>query len=190
MSFEVRINGQRVWSTDRQVTRIAMQGNRGEIGAAGIGPADGVVDLFVQEVAPGGPLRLDQVEAAQQAFIRDVAEGTETGTGTYTPAADANKQLQGDPPQRGEDIPPGGPNVGEAPELVRNLPEHTPTGASRNEDGSVDTSELETGTSDPRVNPAEAEAHTEDGSVVVDGDQGDDDTGTTGENPDSEFKLQ
>lgn len=150
--FELRINGQRVWSSERQVTRVSMQSGRGEIGAAGISPADGVIDIFVEEVAPGGPPRLDQVEEAQARLLADVAEGTETGSIGYTPANDANKPMQG-VQERNADVPPGGPDVGDAPELLANRPESLPTGSVLNEDGSVDTGVLDEGTSDPRVNP-------------------------------------
>lgn len=133
--FELRVNGQRVWSSKRQVTRLSVQSGRGEIGASGIGPDDGVIDVFIEEVAPAGPARLDQVEESQRQAVAATPSGLETGTAGYTPAKGANKEVQGvnlDP-----DAPAGGPDVGDEPSLVRNRPETSPTGVAYNEDGTV-----------------------------------------------------
>lgn len=114
MSFEVRINGQTVWKTERQVEKIAMQSGRGEIGAAGIAPTDGVIDVLVTEVPTGGPLRLDQVENAARQANRERLEGTDLGavrSENYNPPEDANKLVQGEHTyQVDNDRPePGGP---------------------------------------------------------------------------------
>lgn len=99
MAFEVRVNGEKVWGTDDRVVRISGQSARGELFASGIAPTDGVVDFFVEfAVSPGVP-RLDEIEDAKQAAIREVPEGTPTGTAPYEPAADANK-----PGQTSEDL--------------------------------------------------------------------------------------
>lgn len=146
MAFQLRINGQQVWTSERQVTRISMQSGRGEIGAAGISPQDGVIDIFVEEVSPGGPLRLDEVERARDESIRATDEGTEVGSPAYAPPTDANKPHQGVPSR---DVPAGGPDIGEKPDFVQNRPETSPTGSTLNPDGSVAVGVNETGLEGP-----------------------------------------
>jgi len=99
MAFEVRVNGEKVWGTEDRVVRISGQSARGEMFAAGIAPTDGVVDLFVEYGVSAGAPRLDEIEEAKQAFIREVPEGTLTGNAPYEPAEDANK-----PGQTSEDL--------------------------------------------------------------------------------------
>ena len=99
MTYEVRVNGEKVWSTDNRVVRISGQSARGEMFAAGIADTDGVVDLFVEEAVSAGTPRLDEIDDMKQAAIRSVPEGTIVGTPPYEPAADANK-----PGQTSEDL--------------------------------------------------------------------------------------
>lgn len=133
--FQLRINGQQVWTSERQVTRIAMQSDRGEIGSAGLAPTDGVIDIFIEEVQPGGPVRLDEIERARDEFVRNTPEGTTVGLPSYAPDTDANKPTQGVPSR---DAEAGGPNVGDKPELLANRPEVSPTGSTLNADGAVE----------------------------------------------------
>ena len=115
--FELRVNGKAVWKSERQVTNVSLQSHRGEAGSLGIAD-EGVVDVVVTEVPLGGPLRLDQHEAALRQFERErVPAGSDQSSMTgfnYQPAADANKLTQGnlsyqtDPDNNPE---PGAPSI-------------------------------------------------------------------------------
>jgi hypothetical protein len=184
VAFELRINGQRVWSSERQVTRISMQSGRGEIGAAGISPTDGVVDIFIEEVSPGGPVRLDELDRARDEAIRDVDEGTQVGAPTYAPPLDANRLTQGTPSR---DVPAGGPDVGEKPDFVQNRPETSPTGSTLKADGSVDvtpTNEVQPSADDSDEVRTGGEAIVgETPSETAAGDQGQGNVNAGGNNP-------
>lgn len=79
MPFTLRVNGEDVWSTDLQVEQVSLQSARGEAGRIGIS-TEGVVDVIVAEVAPGGPRRLDHVENAERRATREaVGEGDARG---------------------------------------------------------------------------------------------------------------
>lgn len=71
MPFSVRYRGQIILTVDEQVTAVRVQSARGETSATGISPDEGVVDLVLDLVAPGGPVRLDQLEMAQRQFLQD-----------------------------------------------------------------------------------------------------------------------
>jgi hypothetical protein len=80
MPFSVRYQGETILTVDEQVTRVAIQTARGETGAAGISPDEGVIDLVLDLVPPGGPVRLDQLEMAQRRALQDRSpEGTVVG---------------------------------------------------------------------------------------------------------------
>lgn len=97
MSFQLRVNGQVVWKSERQVTRVALQSGRGESGFIGISN-EGVVDVVVSETPVGGPMLLDHVEAAAIKAYRDsIPEGADSVSNTsdrYVPSEDANKGIQ------------------------------------------------------------------------------------------------
>jgi hypothetical protein len=76
--MEIRINGEKVWDTDEQVTGVAVQSARGELYRAGIS-TEGVLDLRVDVVRPGDPPRLDQVEAQQRRETAARVEGQVSG---------------------------------------------------------------------------------------------------------------
>lgn len=80
MPFTVRYRGEPILTVDEQVTAIRVQSARGETSATGISPDEGVVDLVLDLVAPGGPVRLDQLEMAQRQALQDRSpEGTIVG---------------------------------------------------------------------------------------------------------------
>lgn len=100
--FELRVNGEPVWRSERQVTQVSMMTDRGEAGRAGVDLATGVVDIVVTEVSPSGPMRLDQLEnlERQQNAERMSSEGASQGfvsPENYQPQSDANKPGQGNP---------------------------------------------------------------------------------------------
>lgn len=74
MTFKLRLDGKEIASVDEQVLSVRLQTARGETAATGIAPNEGVVDIILEKVAPGGPIRLDQLEARQMQEIRDRAE--------------------------------------------------------------------------------------------------------------------
>lgn len=69
--FVLRLDGEIIATTDELVTGIRVQTARGEVSAVGLAPNEGVVDIILDRVAPGGPLRLDQIEAQALQDIRD-----------------------------------------------------------------------------------------------------------------------
>lgn len=80
MVFSLRLDGEIIATVDEQVTGVRVMTARGESSATGIAPHEGVVDIILDKVAPGGPPRLDQIEAAQLQAIRDRSqEGMRVG---------------------------------------------------------------------------------------------------------------
>lgn len=80
MPFSLRLDGEVIATVDEQVTAVRVMTARGESSATGIAPHEGVVDIILDRVAPGGPPRLDQIEAAQLQAIRDRSqEGMRVG---------------------------------------------------------------------------------------------------------------
>lgn len=71
MPFTVRYQGEPILTVDEQVTAVRVQTARGETSATGITPDEGVIDLVLDLVAPGGPIRLDQLEMAQRQALQD-----------------------------------------------------------------------------------------------------------------------
>jgi hypothetical protein len=74
MPFSLRLDGEVIASVDEQVTGVRVMTARGESSATGIAPHEGVVDIILDKVAPGGPPRLDQIEAQALQAIRDRSE--------------------------------------------------------------------------------------------------------------------
>lgn len=78
--FVLRVNGETVATTDEQVIGIRVQTARGEVWSGGLAPNEGVADIILDCVAPGGPRRLDQIEGQAMQDIRDRAvEGQSIG---------------------------------------------------------------------------------------------------------------
>lgn len=75
MTFDLRLDGDVIATVDEQVTAVRLQTSRGETAAMGVAPHEGVVDIILDRVAPGGPPRLDQIEAMNMQAIRDRAQG-------------------------------------------------------------------------------------------------------------------
>ncbi len=69
--LDVRLDGEVIATIEEQALAVRIQTSRGETSATGLGPDDGVIDLIIDRVAPGGPPRLDQLEAAQMQALRD-----------------------------------------------------------------------------------------------------------------------
>jgi len=70
MAFEVRVNGQPVHKEEAQVIGVSLQSARGEMYKAGIS-TEGVIDVRLETVQPGGNIRLDQLDAARAAWDRE-----------------------------------------------------------------------------------------------------------------------
>lgn len=68
--FVVRLDGEPIFQTDEQVIGCRLMTSRGEAAAIGLSQSDGVVDIVLDRVAPGGPVRLDQLEAQANLDIR------------------------------------------------------------------------------------------------------------------------
>lgn len=115
MGFVLRVNGEPVKEFTGQVIKVSMHTARGEAGSIGIS-TEGVVDIRVEEVASGGNLRLDQLEAASARFRNEIV--SELATGTPPPVSDptmsARQAIQDDT------LRPGGPN----PELNQQIGAH------------------------------------------------------------------
>lgn len=69
--FVVRLDGEPIFSTDEQVIGCRLMTSRGEAAAIGLSQSDGVVDIVLDRVHPGGPVRLDQLEAQANLDIRE-----------------------------------------------------------------------------------------------------------------------
>lgn len=78
--LDVRLDGEVIATIEEQALAVRIQTSRGETSATGLGPDDGVIDLIIDRVPPGGPPRLDQLEAQTMQDIRDRSpEGTVIG---------------------------------------------------------------------------------------------------------------
>lgn len=91
--FSIRLDGKVIASVDEQVTALRVQTARGEASVLGISD-EGVVDIILDKVAPGGPVRLDQLEAFQAQQIRERGrEGVLVGQPRHEVVAPAQGQL-------------------------------------------------------------------------------------------------
>jgi hypothetical protein len=109
--FEVRVNGETVHQEAAQVIGISLMSARGELYHGGIS-TEGVVDVVLDLVHAGDPLRLDQLEAAQAKTAAAIVENEVTGSTPWVPSEGMTaKQKIGDSTTR-----PGGD--GEADEFV------------------------------------------------------------------------
>lgn len=78
--LDVRLDGEVIATIEEQALAVRIQTSRGETSATGLGPDDGVIDIIIDRVAPGGPMRLDQAEAQVLQDLRDrTPEGSIVG---------------------------------------------------------------------------------------------------------------
>lgn len=77
--FEIRVNGETVYTTESQVDKAHILTSQGEAAAVGISQSVGVIDIALDIVAPGGPLRLDHLEALERQRQRDLAGDQSVG---------------------------------------------------------------------------------------------------------------
>lgn len=90
MSFNILVDGEKVATVDEQVTKVSVMTSRGT--AAEVGIADeGAIDIILTKAVPGGPRRLDHIEAQQRKENAERVEGQVTGQ----PAYNASKELTG-----------------------------------------------------------------------------------------------
>lgn len=73
--FRLVHEGDTILEVEEQVTEVTLRTARGSGQPVFISPTDGVIEIVIAKVAPGGPLRLDHLEALQLKAIRD--RGTE-----------------------------------------------------------------------------------------------------------------
>lgn len=79
MGFKVLVNGTPVFDEPAQVLEVAIQTAQGEKFRFGTGDL-GAIDLVLKTVQAGDPVRLDQLDAAREAFNRGLVTGQSTGT--------------------------------------------------------------------------------------------------------------
>jgi len=108
VAFEVRVNGQTVYKEDAQVTGVSVQSARGELYRAGIS-TEGVIDVVLETVASGGPIRLDQLEAAQSRAEEARREGQVSGN-LRDSAESINRGAMQQQVAQDDTLRPGGPN--------------------------------------------------------------------------------
>lgn len=100
MGFEVRVNGEKVAFCEEQVTGFHVMSPRGELFAGGIS-TEGVIDIVLDKVTAGGPVRLDQLDALQLATQSAQREGELAGNAPVVVGHDMNVTqggLAGDTP--------------------------------------------------------------------------------------------
>src|SRR5918993_5872436 len=82
MTFRILVDGEEVATCDQQVTRVSVMTARGT--AAEVGIADeGAIDLVLIKAFPGGPIRLDHLEALRAKQENERREGLEQGPVDY-----------------------------------------------------------------------------------------------------------
>lgn len=94
MSFRILVGGEEVKVIDEQVTRVSVMtpsGVRSEFGIAD----EGAIDLIVTTAQPGGPMRLDHLEALHRKQEAERVQGLPAGQEPYTVPKDLNS-TQGD----------------------------------------------------------------------------------------------
>lgn len=107
MPFDLLFDGKVIASVNEQVTGVRVQTSRGESSVTGISPNEGAVQIILDRVQPGGPPRLDQIEAKALQELRDSAtEGMLVGTAPGW--AVMSRAMQGDQGHHDETTRPGG----------------------------------------------------------------------------------
>lgn len=79
MSFEIRVNGEAVYTTDDHVIAASMNSAKGELAKTGISLDDSILDIRLEVATGGGNLRLDHVEALQREQRRELRKGDIAG---------------------------------------------------------------------------------------------------------------
>lgn len=92
MAFEIRVNGEKAWDTEDHVLGISVQSARGEVARVGTAIDDAILNIVVDIATPGGPMRLDHLEALQAEQFRSFREGEVAGP---TPVVQDEESLQG-----------------------------------------------------------------------------------------------
>lgn len=178
MTFCVRVNGEEVWSTDLQVDQVSLQSAKGEAGRIGVSYDTNVIDVVVAEVAAGGPVRLDHIEARDREVQRNNREG-EIAVALTTDRYDAPDSMQGT--QGDHDYtarPGGGDNEPHVPSPEENAAAPLAAGASNNE-----INEQQVGEDNPTATSGDSFAS---GAAVEDADtDGNTQVGPGTENPGS-----
>lgn len=89
MSFRILVDGEQAFEVDEQITRVSIMTSRGV--AAEVGIADeGVIDIQLTRVAPGGVRRLDQVERER---IKEDQERAKEGEPVGSAPSEAPRDL-------------------------------------------------------------------------------------------------
>lgn len=89
--FEIRVDGETVYTCEGQVVGVAIDSARGELYNFGV-HNEGVINLRLSQVRAGDPIRLDQLEAAQRRFQASLVEGHQSGQPART--ADSSMALR------------------------------------------------------------------------------------------------
>lgn len=79
MSFELKVNGESVWKGDRHVLSVSLQSARGELAKVGTSLEDAILNIQLEEVYDGGPMRLDHLEELQRQEMKKIRTGGQAG---------------------------------------------------------------------------------------------------------------
>lgn len=90
MTFRILVDGEEKATVDEQVTRVTVMTSRGAAAVVGISD-EGAIDLHIEKAVPGGPIRLDQLEAYQRQANAERVQGLVSG---FTPIP-VSKELTG-----------------------------------------------------------------------------------------------
>lgn len=82
--FEIRVEGETVAKIEEQVVAVRLMSARGELYKAGMTNTDGAIDIKLDKVMPGDPVRLDQLEAFQARQRAELVQGLATGQAEHT----------------------------------------------------------------------------------------------------------
>lgn len=124
MTFVVRVNGEDVWETGLQVIEVSLQSATGEKAKVGVANDMGVIDLIVMEVAAGGPVRLDHLEALQLKAKREMSEG-EVASGALSDRYEAPDAMHATQGEHSYTATPGGGENDPSLPPVANTPADT-----------------------------------------------------------------
>lgn len=123
MTFALRLNGEIIAEIPEQVTGVRLLSSRGQAAAMGISPDDGVIDIVIDTVAPGGPPRLDQLEALAVQQLRDRAEeGVVVGTPPDSMRSVGMGDVRASQGLHLETVRPGGVDVDEQNSVIYTHP--------------------------------------------------------------------
>lgn len=94
MSFRILVGGEEVKVIDQQVTRVSVMTSSGVRSEFGIAD-EGAIDLIITTAQPGGPQRLDHLEALRRKEESERVAGLPAGQEEYIVPKDLNT-TQGD----------------------------------------------------------------------------------------------